>query len=243
MCEYEHYTLKIGGIAGRTPLTIDDQERLEVLLRKRASILQKSENKLPYLIKLLKNQKDKRFTLIYCAPGQVNIIVKAIADLGIKVHRFNSEINNNKRQAILSLFSKGEIEVLVAIKCLDEGVDVPATRNAYFLASTSNPREFVQRRGRVLRLSKGKKHSNIIDFITLQDRLPHNMFNSIAKREMPRFAEFSDLASNKYQERKQVRRLLAKYDLEMYLNIKPWEMYEILQEENGGRNETSIRYT
>lgn len=241
--EYELYTNRIGKLAGQNNLTRDDQERLEILLRRRAAILQKSENKLPLLIELIKKQEDKKHTLVYCAPGEVDETVRAISDLGIKVHRFNAEVNNKERQTLLSLFSRGEIEVLVAIKCLDEGVDVPATKNAYFLSSTSNPREFVQRRGRVLRLHEGKNYANIIDFITLQDDLEFNTFNSIAKREMPRFAEFSSLAINKYQEREPIRNLLAHYDLEMYLNIKPWEMYEILKEENGGTNETSSRYT
>lgn len=241
--EYELYTTRIGKLAGQNNLTREDKERLEILLRRRAAILQKSENKLPLLIHLIKKQEDKKHTLVYCAPGEVDKTVRAISNLGIKVHRFNAEVNNKERQTLLSLFSRGEIEVLVAIKCLDEGVDVPATKNAYFLSSTSNPREFVQRRGRVLRLHEGKNYANIIDFITLQDDLEFNTFNSIAKREMPRFAEFSSLAINKYQEREPIRKLLAHYDLEMYLNIKPWEMYEILKKENGGNNETSSRYT
>lgn len=241
--EYELFTIRIGKLLGQKNLKWEDQERLKNLLRRRAAILQKSEKKLPLLIRLIKEQEDKKHTLVYCAPGEVNETVRAISDLGIKVHRFNAEVNNNERQTLLSLFSRGEIEVLVAIKCLDEGVDVPATKNAYFLSSTSNPREFVQRRGRVLRLHEDKNYANIIDFITLQDDLEFNTFNSIAKREMPRFAEFSSLAINKYQEREPIRKLLAHYDLEMYLNIKPWEMYEILKKENGGNNETSSRYT
>lgn len=241
--EYELFTIRIGKLVGQKHLTWEDQERLNKLLRRRAAILQKSEKKLPLLIRLIKEQENKKHTLVYCAPGEVNETVRAISDLGIKVHRFNAEVNNNERQILLSLFSRGEIEVLVAIKCLDEGVDVPATKNAYFLSSTSNPREFVQRRGRVLRLHEDKNSANIIDFITLQDGLKFNTFNSIAKREMPRFAEFSSLAINKYQEREPIRKLLAHYDLEMYLNIKPWKMYEILKKENGGNNETSSRYT
>lgn len=241
--KYELYTTRIGKLTGQINLTKNEQERLNSLLIRRAAILQKAENKLPLLIELIKKQDDYKHTLVYCASGAVDETVRAISDLGIKMHRFNSEIKNKERQTLLSLFSRGEIEVLVAIKCLDEGVDVPATKNAYFLSSTSNPREFVQRRGRVLRLSDGKNYANIIDFITLQDNLEYNTFNSMAKREMPRFAEFSSLASNKYQVREPIRRLLADYDLEMYLNIKPWEMYEFLKKENGGNNETSSKFT
>lgn len=239
---YEYYSTKIGQLISKKPLNSVEKERLETLLRKRSTVLQKAENKVPQLIELLKKQKDKKYTLVYCAPGEVDNIIQEISALDIKVHRFNSEINIKKRGEILKLFGNGEIEVLVAIKCLDEGVDVPATRTAYFLSSTSNPREFVQRRGRVLRLHEGKQKSIIYDFITLQDDLEYNTFNSIAKREMPRYAEFANVASNKYQEREELWNLLTQYNLEMYLNITPWEMYEILKKDNGGHNETTRGY-
>lgn len=202
-------------------------------------MIQSASNKLPALLKLLQQQKDKRFTLVYCSPGELNTVIKQIADLNIKVHRFNSELYINERKGVLDLFQKGEIDVLVAIKCLDEGVDIPATRNAYFLASTSNPREFVQRRGRILRLSEGKSYSTIYDFITLQDHLPANTFNSLVNRELPRYAEFANSALNKYQERDHIRSLLSHYDLEMYLNITPWQMYDLSKKENGGNYETT----
>lgn len=244
---YELYTSKIGKLvaAMKDNNTGENRDRLTRLLVKRAGILQGAVNKLPLLLELLEKQEDKRYTLVYCAPGDINKVVKSISDLGIKVHRFNSEITKRSdRTKILSLFAAGKIELLVAIKCLDEGVDVPSTRTAYFLSSTSNPREFVQRRGRVLRKSPGKTKSYLYDFIVLQDNSSYEIFDSIAKREMPRYAEFSSLAFNKYgaDEREKIKRLLSKYGLEMYLNIKPWDMYELLQHENGGYNETTIGY-
>ncbi|MCQ8157628.1 helicase-related protein [Staphylococcus epidermidis] len=84
------------------------------------------------------------------------MIVKSISDLGVKVSKFNSDVKNKDREKLLTMFEQEQIQVLVAIKCLDEGVDVPATKTAYFLASTSNPREFVQRRGEFLENIKEK---------------------------------------------------------------------------------------
>lgn len=237
--KYEIYSRKIGQLMGSNQLSMEKKETLKRLLRRRARVIQSASNKLPALLKLLQQQKDKRFTLVYCSPGELNTVIKQIADLNIKVHRFNSELYINERKGVLDLFQKGEIDVLVAIKCLDEGVDIPATRNAYFLASTSNPREFVQRRGRILRLSEGKSYSTIYDFITLQDHLPANTFNSLVNRELPRYAEFANSALNKYQERDHIRSLLSHYDLEMYLNITPWQMYDLSKKENGGNYETT----
>lgn len=73
-----------------------------------------------------------------------------------------------KRELIKSEFSSGEnLQALIAIKCLDEGVNIPSIKTAFILASTTNPKEYIQRRGRVLRLAKGKDFAEIYDFLTL----------------------------------------------------------------------------
>lgn len=210
----------------------EEQEQLERLLLKRSRIIQNADNKILQLLILLRRQEDRRFTLVYCGVGQIDKTVQAISELGIRTHRFNSEIHPNDRKKILKDFAAGEIEVLVAIKCLDEGVDVPATKTAYFLASTSNPREFVQRRGRILRKSINKQYSLIYDFIVLPSEVEQVIFKSIAQKEMPRFAEFSSKAMNEFQARNQIRDLLVSYDLESYLDILPWEMYEKLKQDS-----------
>ncbi len=98
------------------------------------------------------------------------------------------------------------------MKCLDEGVDVPPTREAFFLASSGNPREFVQRRGRVLRKFPGKENAIITDlisippmeFIEIGDLNPeYSAVRSAFKREYKRINEFASLAINKYQSLKE----------------------------------------
>lgn len=210
-------------------------ERLKRLLLKRTRILKKAANKLAKLKAMISEQKDKRYTLVYCSEGMIDETVKAIADLGIKVHRFNAETSISDREKILSQFANGEIEVLVAIKCLDEGVDVPATRIAYIMASTTNPREFVQRRGRILRLSKNKNQATIYDFLVLPkenyDRDRETII-SVIKKEMPRFAEFAKYANNYAQASNSIRSYLKKYDLDALLDITPWQMYHKLKKED-----------
>ena len=89
----------------------------------------------------------------------------------MNVHTFTSREDKDQRQVLLKSFEEGDLQALVAIKCLDEGVDVPATQTAYILSSSTNPREFIQRRGRVLRKHKNKQYSYIHDFIVVPRKL------------------------------------------------------------------------
>jgi len=125
-----------------------------------------------------------------------------LAKLGLRCHEFVHTVSAAERETVLEQFEDGLIEVLVAIRCLDEGVDVPATQTAFFLASSMNPRQFVQRRGRVLRLSEGKEQAVIYDFLVVPESDVSDMNRdtglSLLRREMPRFAEFSSAAKNAF---------------------------------------------
>ena len=95
-------------------------------------------------------------------------------------------------------------QAIVAIKCLDEGVNIPSIKTAFILASTTNPKEYIQRRGRVLRLAKDKPFAVIYDFVTLVKPLEeanefsvdYNCERALAKRELARIKEFGDIALN-----------------------------------------------
>lgn len=209
-----------------------DEDEVSQINRKRSLILSKASNKKEILFEML-NELDKEtisHTLVYCAPGEVDIITSRISQIGIRVHRFDSKIDNSERKKVLSAFDEGVIQILVAIKCLDEGVDVPSTRTAYFLASTSNPREFIQRRGRILRKSKGKNIAILYDFIVLPEGRDENVFRTIASKEIPRFAEFASYAINEYNAREIVGSKLRPYALEYLMDKLPWEVYKELKE-------------
>lgn len=211
----------------------ENHDMIERLNRKRALIIAKSEGKIPMLLSLLREKKpdDIHHTLVYCAEKQVSILTRALSELGLRVHKFDSTVNNNERKKVLQAFSDGDIQVLVAIKCLDEGVDVPNTRVAYFLASTSNPREFVQRRGRILRKAKGKTIAEIHDFIVLAEGMDDDTFTMIAKKELPRFAEFSSAALNQHRAKMEIFDHLDPYNLNYLMDKKPWDVYKEMQEE------------
>src|SRR5699024_541854 len=81
-----------------------------------------------------------KHTLVYSPQGKTGEIVKMLADLGIRTHEFIYTVSNKKKMELIEQFANGDIQVLVAMKCLDEGVNIPATKEAYSLASTTNPK-------------------------------------------------------------------------------------------------------
>ena len=112
----------------------------------------------------------------------------------------------------------------------DEGVDIPSTKVAFFLASTTNPKEFIQRRGRVLRRAEGKAKAILYDFVVVPNtRLPavtQGIDTGLLRREMPRFAEFSFAAMNKFESRSVLLDLLNQYGLLHLLDERPVDIYQ-----------------
>lgn len=207
-------------------------QEIEEINRKRSLILSKAKKKKELLYEIF-NEKEREsvsHTLVYCAPGEIDEITLQLSNLGYRVHRFDSNVKLNDRAKILKSFSNGIIQILVAIKCLDEGVDVPSTKEAYFLASTSNPREFIQRRGRVLRKSSGKNLAQIYDFIVLPNSVSEKIYKSIASKELPRFAEFSKYAIDRFKAREILMPYLRLYNIEYLMDKLPWEVYKEMME-------------
>ncbi|MGA9351086.1 MAG: DEAD/DEAH box helicase family protein, partial [Anaerolineae bacterium] len=128
-----------------------DEPLPEVVKRlaiKRARVMNNSTSKLEWLRGNIEEYAELRHTLFYVGDKLFNQVKELLGvEKRIRIHEFTQRQNNMERQQILERFSEGDLQALVAMKCLDEGVDVPPTRIAYFLASSGNPREFVQRRG------------------------------------------------------------------------------------------------
>ena len=127
-------------------------------------------------------------------------------ELNMKVSQFTSNEDIHEREVLKEQFSDGEnLQALIAIKCLDEGVNIPEIKTAFILASTTNPKEYIQRRGRVLRKAPGKEYAEIYDFITLPRELdevsamPVEQMNrelTLVKNEIFRAEEFARIALN-----------------------------------------------
>ena len=119
--------------------------------------------------------------------------------LGLLVKLFTSGSLDKSR--ILENYELGNLHVLTSMKCLDEGVDVPRSELAIFCASTGNPRQFIQRRGRVLRLHKDKTNATIHDLVVIphfdNTEKSYEMEKNMIKTELQRVADFAQLAMNK----------------------------------------------
>jgi len=238
---YDEFTQKIIAIASAAEHDQDARERMQKLLLQRARIISSAQHKLPALLKLLRRMQDEyrqrgdepTGILIYCAPGGHKSVLQAVAALGFRCHEFVHEVSLSEREQLLAQFDAGDIQVLVAIKCLDEGVDVPSTRTAFVLASSTNPREFVQRRGRILRRAPGKERAVIYDFLVVPppERLELKIGAdvSILQREMPRFVEFASSATNQFSARSAVRDILDRFEMLNLLDEKPWDVYHTLK--------------
>lgn len=178
------------------------EDKIQSLLRRRNRILSLAESKTnyKYLESLIKNEVrfDKHF-IVYCGDGKINDserhldYVKEIFDtLQYKMDRFTCEETMDERLRIIDVFNRGIINGLVAIRCLDEGIDIPSIKTALLLSNGDNFREFVQRRGRILRHFEGKDHADIYDLILL----PSLDTPGIAEIEFRRFYEYARLSMN-----------------------------------------------
>jgi superfamily II DNA or RNA helicase len=149
----------------------------------------------------------------------INEYTKAISetDDSIMVKQFTA--NSTNRDEILKNFEESKIHVLASMKCLDEGVDVPRSELAIFCASTGNPRQFIQRRGRVLRLAEGKIHATIHDLVVVPEIDPSEnnfeMERNLVKKELERVVDFANLAMNKTDTYETFKEILDYYNLNL----------------------------
>jgi superfamily II DNA or RNA helicase len=170
-------------------------ERLTSLQRQRSQVLNGARGKLERLRDDIEDDSPSR-TLIYTSSRkQLSAVMDLCWDRGVVAHQFTGEEGRGERRRLLADLESRRIPALVAIRCLDEGVDVPAAERGYLLASSGNPREFVQRRGRLLRLSPGKELATIRDYVVIP-RAQGPFEHQIMRREIERVMEFASSATN-----------------------------------------------
>jgi len=200
-------------------------DRFVALARQRARILKRAQAKAGLARRILdEHYKPGNHWLIYCESKQHLAEVREMLEGGpwplLEYHSGNS----HRSSEIFQHFQKGG--VLLAIKCLDEGVDIPAIDSALILASTSNPREFVQRRGRILRRSPSKFSARLFDVVVLGDdkRL-------LAGTEAFRALEFAGGARN-VSGRTKLELLVSGTDQEQILSAPAFESADLGDDEN-----------
>ncbi|WP_414541278.1 DNA phosphorothioation system restriction enzyme [Nostoc sp. CCY0012] len=206
----------------------EDNEDLKPLLMQRARLIGAAANKLTALRDLMATRRETTHTLFYCSDGSQEAgqrsslhQLKAVAqilgvELGYRISTYTAHTSLQERENLRRQFESGDLQGLVAIRCLDEGVDIPAIKTAVILSSSGNPRQFIQRRGRVLRPHIGKERATIFDMIVLPpdlDRETIEVERNLLKKELRRFVEFADLADNAGEARIKLLDLQKRYGL------------------------------
>ena len=218
-------------------------EYAKMLLIKRARLVSGAVEKIDVLRGLMQDYKDDNHMLVYCGATtmhdvdykegkahaddirQIDLVADLLGnELGMRVSKFTSEEDAAERERIKADFDEGEhLQAVVAIRCLDEGANIPSIKTAFILASSTNPKEYVQRRGRVLRLFKGKTHAVIYDFITLPFALeltnqvePEVLESgkSLALREIVRMKDFAAIAENPFDSDDLISQIQSAYGIE-----------------------------
>lgn len=200
----------VRALRGRSLEDVDDPA-LERLTFMRADIVKDAEGKVDALSQILDELGDDlRWTLVYSSPKRVDDVARMLSMRGAVFHRFTQAEGTRReaqygglsqREFLLTRFAEGEYQMLLAMKCLDEGVDVPAARTAILLSSSGNPREYIQRIGRIIRRSPGKERARVYDVIISPaiGRMPSELrvaASRIYRKEMERCRYIASLAVN-----------------------------------------------
>lgn len=230
MEEYAKISARLAKMYNFSKETFDkDNDILTMLLIKRKRIIHKASKKMGVFKSILQERiaekGDLRYTLVYVPEGNypdtyaadiydshdvikddpesehlIDEYTQAIREAGsrITVKQFTSQ--SSDREETLKDFASGQLQVLTSMKCLDEGVDVPRSELAIFCASTGNPRQFIQRRGRILRTHKDKEYATIHDLIVIPEVNPesdsYRMEKNMVRTELNRVKNFALLSRN-----------------------------------------------
>lgn len=229
---------------------IDEVLKMMLLARKR--IIHKAENKLATFIDIIRKRYEEKgnlkYSLIYVPEGNkpdyisggddydisdvimddedaehlINIYSHAITEIDerVTVRKFMS--GQTDREQILDDFASGKLQVLTSMKCLDEGVDVPRSEFAVFCSSTGNPRQFIQRRGRILRTHPDKSMAEVHDLVVVPEVNPNydsfKLERALLKTELKRVNNFALLSENPSYSEMELREVMEHYGLNLYNN-------------------------
>lgn len=253
--ELEAYREISKKVSKQCHLGADDKYKIteygKKLLIERARIVAGASNKVSLLKDLMEDYRNDSHILVYCGAArnpsfatdeidrdeegerQIVSVSKMLGiELGMKVTHFTSSESAVEREQIKKQFAEADpYQAIVAIKCLDEGVNIPSIKTAFILASSTNPKEYIQRRGRVLRKAENKPFAVIYDFITLPTELAYVSYGSenarfdlsLIKKEIIRMKEFGEISRNPSEADMLIKELSEAYGLD---NISKEEYFD-----------------
>lgn len=205
---------------------------LEYLLFQRADIEKEAENKYAELERILDEMQKEcenngeriKDTIIFVSDGQLARVLQILKKKRITTHKFTqaegTEASSkfggiSEREYLIKQFTQGKYQVLVAIKCLDEGIDIPSAQTGIIMASSTNPREYVQRVGRIIRQAPGKSSATLYDMILhpdlsgFRDETLADFEEKVFRKEMVRV---KDLCANALNNTKVLREIYSVLD-------------------------------
>lgn len=246
MVEYCALSKKIAKFYDPYTETFKDCPALTALLIRRKHIIHKAYGKINAFTRVVNDlyveKGNLKYTMVYSPEGicpddvlytadlddrdtlddnelpMIDIYTKIVSEVEehVTVEQFTSQ--ESDRSSILENFTNGSTQVLVAMKCLDEGVDIPRAENAIFCASTGNPRQFIQRRGRILRVHPDKKRACIHDLVVApyvdSEFETFRMERTLIKNELQRVRDFALLSDNPDYSESTLKEILDYYQLE-----------------------------
>jgi len=197
-----------------------DYDRFIKYHRNRLRLISMAAEKTDKIDSILGNIKELDHLVVYCGDGKlfddeqnelrhIQYIKRKLNESGYKSSQFTATENMTTRMQLVESFNKNEISALAAIRCLDEGINIPSIKSALILSSNDDYKEFVQRRGRILRTYGDKKEANIYDVIVL----PSTDLETMAQIELRRFNEYARLSLNSEELADKLQELLNYYNL------------------------------
>ncbi len=210
-----------------------DNPIVEILLLQRKRIIHKANQKITCfsnILQELRNDDKLKFVFTYVPEGvssdEESYGEKLIYQYIKKAHEFDNRLRlatytskDTGHKDLLKAFSNGEIDIVFAMKMLDEGIDVPRTEIGIFASSTGNPRQYIQRRGRLLRTHKDKIFSTIYDMIVVpqpsSDPSLYNIERNLLKSELTRVAYFASLSMNFRDAKNALTEISSRYELDL----------------------------
>ncbi len=252
MEKYYDYSIKISKYFNYNSGTFDKTDDILMsLLLARKRIIHKAANKITIFNEIVRKRFEEKgslaYTLVYVPEGNkpdmlssdmfdnkdtieddnetqhlIDQYTKAVCDIDkyVTVKKFTGDTKD--RDAILADFASGKLQVLTSMKCLDEGVDVPRSEMAIFCASTGNPRQFIQRRGRVLRTHKDKEYAYLHDLVVIPKVMESSpsfrMEQMLLLNELKRVNNFAQLSENPSFALTELLDVMNYYGLNLYDN-------------------------
>lgn len=209
-------------------------------LRNRLRVISMAEAKKTQIDEIINRVSERDHFVVYCGDGRlfdnnsgeelrhIQSVKRVLTAHGFKSSQFTATENMAVRMELVDAFNKGEISAMAAIRCLDEGINIPSIKSALILSSNDDYREFVQRRGRILRKYNNKAFANIYDVIVL----PAHDMQGWAKIELRRFHEYARLALNWADLELELQSQLAMYGLAVEdVDVYDYEDMEVTVDE------------